>query len=318
MRAAGRAWRAVERFLFAPARAAPLAALRIGLASVLLVQALQVAPIFRELHHHRGLLRGPLMDLFAPTHLPAPGRLLPALEAHGLPESLVLSVGGGLYLASLVGLLLGWRTRVAAVAAWLLHVGFMLLAPHTSYGADSFANIFLFYSMFAPVGAIWSIDHRQGRGSPAPDAAKRLALRVMQIQLCIAYLSSGLRKASGAQWYDGEAIWRSLMAQGYQWADFTWLARYPAIAVVAGWMVLVVEVGYPLFIWPRRTRRLWIAAVVGMHAGIAVFMGLHVFGALMIVLSVALFGVEAEPVGAGNQAGVCGGQAGVCGGQAGA
>lgn len=299
MTAARRALRAVEAFLFAPARPAPLAALRLGLAVVLLVQALQIAPVFRELHHQRGLLRGPLRDLFGSGHLPAPGRLLPLLEAHGVSESLVLTGVGVLYLAGLVGLLLGWRTRACAVVAWLSHLFFMRLAPHASYGADDFANIFLFYSMFAPVGAVWSLDHRRGRGSAAPSATNRLCLRVMQIHLCIAYLSSGLRKASGAQWYDGEAIWRSLMAQGYSWADFTWLARWPTLAVVMGWLVLVIEVGYPLFIWPRRTRRLWVAAVAGMHAGIAVFMGLHVFGALMIVLTVTLFGVDAEPEPAG-------------------
>lgn len=291
----GRALQAAEGFLFAPARAVPLAVLRIGLAAVLLGQALQVAPIFRELHHHRGYLRGPLMDLFAPTHMPALGRIMPVLERHGVSESLVLTGGGVLYLAGLVGLLLGWRTRACAVVAWFWHLYFVMIAPHTGYGADDFANIFLFYSLVAPVGAVWSLDRRHGRGSAAPNATNRLCLRMMQIHLCIAYLSTGVRKASGAQWYDGEAVWRSLMAQGYQWADFAWLARWPALAVLAGWMVLVIEVGYPLFIWPRRTRRIWVLAVVAMHAGIAVFMGLHVFGALMIVFTVALFGVSAEP-----------------------
>lgn len=296
MRTAGWALQAVERFFFAPARPTPFAVLRIGLATVLLAQALQIAPIFRELyHHHHGFLRGPLMDSFGPSHLPPLGRVLPFLAERGIPESVVLNCGGVLYLASLVCLLLGWRTRVAAVSTWLLHLFFMMLSPHTNYGADDFANIFLFYSIFAPVGAVCSLDQRQGRSSAAPTATSRLCLRALQIHLCIAYLFSGIEKASGEQWRSGEAIWRSLMAQGYQWLDFSWLARYPALAVIMGWMVLVVEIGYALFVWPRRTRRLWVAAVVGMHAGIAVFMGLHVFGAVMIVLTVAMFGVSAEP-----------------------
>lgn len=292
---AGRVARAIDRFFFAPARAAPFAALRIGLAAVLLVQALQILPVFRQLFHHGGLLRGSLMDSFAPAHLPALGRLLTFLAERGVAESAVLSTCGLLYLGSLVALLLGWRTRVACVVAWLLHLFFMMLAPYLTYGVDDFANIFLFYSMFAPLGAVCSLDRRNGRGADAPTAGNRVVLRVMQLHLCFSYLVSGVEKARGEQWWNGEAIWRALMGHGYQLFDFTWLALYPAIAALLGWSVLVVEIGYPLFIWPRRTRRSWIAAVVALHAGIALFMGLHVFGAVMIVFTVALFGVSAEP-----------------------
>ena len=285
----------LERFLLAPARARPFAALRIGLAAALLGQALQVAPMFLAFYHHGGLLRGSLMDAFAPTHLPPLGRLAPTLALDGAMESLVLIVCGLLYVGSLVSMLVGWRTRAVTCSAWLLHWVFTSLAPHTNYGVDAFASVYLFYLLWAPAGAALSLDRRAGRASDRPRESSRLLLRVMQVHLCVAYLFSGVEKASGEQWRDGEAIWRSLTTQGYGAFDFTWLAQVPLLAVLAGWSVLVVEIGYPLFIWPRRTRRLWIAAVVAMHAGIGIFMGLHVFAAVMIVLTVSLFGVSAEP-----------------------
>ncbi|MDC0717300.1 HTTM domain-containing protein [Nannocystis bainbridge] len=282
--------RAVDRFCFAPARPAPLVALRIGLAAVLLAQALQIAPLYHALYHHRGLLRGPLKDSFVSGHLPRLGELLASPF-----ESQVLAVLGALYVASLVGMLLGWRTRASTCAAWLLHFVFMRLAPHTNYGADDFANIFLFYSTVAPGGAALSLDRRAGRAHDLPTAGTRLAIRVMQLHLCLAYLLSGLEKALGQQWRDGEAIWRSLVAQGYALLDFTWLAHVPWLATVAGWSVLVVEIGYAVFVWPAVTRRGWVAAVAAMHAGIGVFMGLHVFAGVMIVLTVSMFGISAEP-----------------------
>lgn len=285
----------LERFLLAPARATPFAALRIGLAATLLVQALQVAPMLRAFYHHGGLLRGPLLDAFAPTHLPPLGRLVPTLAIDGATESLALIICGLLYVGSLVGMLVGWRTRIATCAAWLLHGVFLSLAPHTNYGVDAFANVYLFYLLWAPAGAALSLDRRAGRASNRPRESSRLLLRVMQIHLCVAYLFSGVEKASGEQWRNGEAIWRSLTTQGYGVFDFTWLADYPWLAVLAGWSVLIVEIGYPVFVWPQRTRRPWIAAVVAMHAGIGIFMGLHVFAAVMIVLTVSLFGVSAEP-----------------------
>lgn len=285
----------IERFLLAPARARPFAVLRIGLAATLLAQALQIVPVFRAFYHHGGYLRGPLLDAFPPKHLPPLGRLMPTLAIDGAMETLLLAVCGVLYVASLVGVLVGWRTRVFCCAAWLLHLVFMSLAPHTNYGVDAFANVFLFYLMWSPAGAALSLDRRAGRAPDTPRESSRLLLRVMQVHLCIAYLFSGIEKASGEQWRNGEAIFRSLTTQGYTAFDFAWLAQYPSLAVLSGWLVLVVEIGYAVFIWPRRTRRPWIAAVVAMHAGIGIFMGLHVFAALMIVLTVSMFGVSAEP-----------------------
>lgn len=294
-RIVARAFSRIEHFLFAPARPAPLAALRIGLAATLLAQALQVAPSLRELYHHSGLLRGPLKDAFGPSHLPALADLVPALAERGATESAILGVCGLLYVASLIGMMVGWRTRATTCASWLLHLFFLFVSPHTNYGVDDFANIFLFYAMWAPGAGVLSLDRRAGRASDAPTEVNRLAMRVMQLHLCLVYLQSGVEKASGDQWWSGEAIWRSLMTQGYSLLDFTWLALYPSIAIVMGWAVLLIEIGYPVFIWPRRTRRLWVAAVAGMHAGIGIFMGLHVFGAVMIVLTVSMFGISAEP-----------------------
>jgi hypothetical protein len=171
----------LERFLLAPAAARPFAALRIGLAAALLGQALQVAPMFLAFYHHGGLLRGSLMDAFAPTHLPPLGRLAPTLAIDGAMESLVLIVCGLLYVGSLVSMLVGWRTRAVTCSAWLLHWVFTSLAPHTNYGVDAFASVYLFYLLWAPAGAALSLDRRAGRASDRPRESSRLLLRVMQV-----------------------------------------------------------------------------------------------------------------------------------------
>jgi hypothetical protein len=40
----------------------------------------------------------------------------------------------------------------------------------------------------------------------------------------------------------------------------------------------------------------WLAAIVGLHLGIALFLGLYTFAAVMIVLSVAAFGFNGNPL----------------------
>ncbi|WP_437688819.1 hypothetical protein [Sorangium sp. So ce176] len=296
-RGPARAWAAVERFAFAPASAAPLAVLRIGLASVLLVQAAMVAPALFELYGRSGILQGPLLDALGRPGPVRLGWLIDRLAPLGIGEAPILVAVGASYVLALVALLAGWHTRMAAAGAWLTHLMLMMTADSTNYGADQFANIFLFYLLWMPAGAALSLDRRLGRAPAGPTSAARLSLRVVQLHLCVVYLMSGVGKALGEQWWNGDAIWRTLNMPEYRQYDFTWLAYHPWLAVGAGWMVLLIECGYPLMIWPRRTRRLWVAATVALHAGIAVFMGLVVFGAIMAVLTIAAFGVRADPPG---------------------
>jgi hypothetical protein len=54
---------------------------------------------------------------------------------------------------------------------------------------------------------------------------------------------------------------------------------------------MLIELGYPVFIWPRRTRPVWVAATAALHLGIGVLMGLWLFSAVMIVMTVAAFGL---------------------------
>ncbi|WP_437995397.1 HTTM domain-containing protein [Sorangium sp. So ce185] len=292
--ALARAWLWLDRFALAPASAVPLAVLRIGLASVLLVQAAMVGPALLELYGRSGILQGPLNDVLARTDLVRIGSLIDRLAPLGVGEAAIVTGTGALYTLALVALLLGWRARAAAALAWLAHLMLMMTADSTNYGADNYANIFLFYLIWMPSGAALSLDRRLARVPIGPPATTRLSLRVVQLHLCISYLASGLWKASGEQWWNGEAIWRSVMLPAYRQVDFSWLADHPWIAVIAGWLVVLVEAGYAFLIWPRRSRRFWVAATLALHLGIAVFMGLVVFGALMAVLTVAAFGVSAD------------------------
>jgi hypothetical protein len=118
---------------------------------------------------------------------------------------------------------------------------------------------------------------------------------VLQLHLCVVYLSSGLEKASGRQWWDGEAVWRALMRPDLGQFDFSWLAWHPWVAKLACWGTLAVELGYAFLVWPRRTRTAMAVATLGLHAGIAVAMGLYSFSALMMVLTAAAFLVPDGP-----------------------
>ena len=77
------------------------------------------------------------------------------------------------------------------------------------YGVDEFAHIGLFYCIWMPVGQAWSLD-RWGVADAGTWEA-RLALRVLQLHLCIVYFASGIEKATGTDWRNGDVIWYALM-----------------------------------------------------------------------------------------------------------
>ena len=287
--------RAVTGFFFAPATARPLAALRVSLALVLLGQAWLLRAEVLDLLAHDGIVQGELSRYLGGGGAPRAGWLVDQLAPLGVSEAGCLHALCALYVVSLVGLGLGLFTRVSAVLAWFLHWTLIRSAGTTSYGADTYAHIFLFYLMLVPAGDAFSLDVRRRKATPMPTSAARLGLRVMQLHLCVSYLASGIQKSVGIQWWNGELLWRALSLPVYQQVDMSWLAWSPWVCLIAGWTTLIVELGYWVFIWPARTRRLWIAAVVALHLGIGVFLGLGVFAAIMCVLTTTLFGVSPEP-----------------------
>ncbi len=291
---AARVQEALTRFFFAPADARPLAVLRIGVAAVLLAQAVTIAPAFFALYDRAGFLQGRLEAALAKPGLPRLDALVDLLDPSGASSTTILVGIAAVYVLSLGALLLGFRARLSAAVAWLGHMTLMTTANAVTYGVDVFAHVFLFYLVWLPSGAALSVDRRR-RAPAMPTWGARLGLRVVQLQLCIVYLASGLGKAAGRDWWNGTAMWQALMMPDFRRLDFSWLAGHRWVAVLAGWTVLLVEIGDPVLVWPRRTRRLWVTATVGLHLGIMAFMGLHLFGAIMIVLTVAAFAVDAEP-----------------------
>jgi hypothetical protein len=268
----------------------PLAWLRIGIAGLELALAVAVAPQVLQLYGQLGFVQWPVGELIVFPWLPTIGRLAALLAPLGVAASACVYGLYAVYLSSLLGLLVGWRTRAMAVIAWLIHLTMVSSGYFSSYGYDFLVHIVLFYCTWMPVGSCASLDRRSGRASVEPSPLAGLALRTLQVHLCIVYLTSGLGKAEGAEWWNGEAIWLSVMQPQFARFDLSWLAGVPWLAMAAGWFVMLTELGYAFFIWPRRTRGVWLAATLALHLGIGLFLGLWFFAALMILLNLCAVG----------------------------
>ena len=256
----------------------PLVFFRIAIASLGLIQGLWLVGNITLLYGADGLVPWSLSKEIVSPYMPQLSWLQPLAAATGMGPNTWVYALMGLYMLSLVGLLLGRYARLSAVIAWALQFMFINTGFMAAYGVETFMHIALFYCIIMPV---------TGRTETEWNT---LAIRVLQIHLCLVYFASGVEKAMGAQWWNGEAIWQTLMQGQFARFDMHWMAQYPLLAKCIGWSTLLVEIGYPLYIWWPRIRPYGYLAVVLLHASIAIFMGLQLFATIMIIFNTAAFG----------------------------
>lgn len=277
---------------WAPATPRTLAYLRIGLAAVFLVQALLLVGHLHDLFGRHGIVAWSVTSESFTPGVPSLAWLDKTLDFAGVPAAFAVPLAFSLYIGGLLGLLLGYRTRLAACIAWLSHTALLSSGDLAMYGVDHFAQIGLFYCVCFPVGQALSLDRVADPETPRPSFETWLGLRILQAHVCIIYTASGVEKALGEQWWNGEAIWRAVMGSPLgSPIDCSFLATVPWLATVLCWMTLLLEAGVVLFVWHPRLRKLWLVGIVGMHLSIAVLMNLWTFSATMIVFDVAAFGV---------------------------
>lgn len=282
----------LRRFWLEPASSDGLAFLRIAVALISLVQLAILWPHLPELYGNFGLVQWVITDVGAGDYAPSLGTLGLQLAPLGINTMTTMYAVFVLYAVGLVGLLVGYRTRVFAVLAWFTHGLTSANAYLSLYGVDSILHVLFFYLVFIPSAGRWSLDARAGRVLTGPSSTARVALRTLQLHLCFIYLDTGLAKAQGPQWWNGEALWRALMQPQFQAFDFSWLASYPLLAKVACWSTLLIEVGYAGMIWLPRLRRHWLVATLLLHAGIAVCLKLWLFSLTMMAFNLAAFAWE--------------------------
>ena len=190
-------------------------------------------------------------------------------------------------------LMLGFCSRVAAVAGYLLAVCYaQRVTPGAYFGLDKTNVMLAMYLMLGPCGARYSLDRiwRLRRGDQAkgePSVSANVAIRLIQIHLCIIYLFSGIAKVQGPSWQAGTAIWGAVASYEYQSFDMTWMAGWPILIAVLTHATVIWELSYCWLVWPRLTRPLVLLTALAVHGGIAMFMGMITFGTAMLIANLA-------------------------------
>lgn len=296
-----KAWK--ERFSFPADSGRWLSFLRIGLGLQVLLYLLFLrrdwSLVFGD--PHSGLLGrdvGDAMTVVQSPFVPNLTWIILPLSKTGLNEGAALALVWWSLLILGGFLLLGLFCRPVAVATWFLQLACAKSSGLLSYGADNLTTIGLFYLMIAPLPDPWSIDRILLRRRPSDPRLFGFYRRVLQLHLCLIYFFGGLTKCLGSGWWNGTNIWRSLIIPPFNLFPIHWVASFGFLLPTAGIAICLLEVSYPFLIWWRPLRKVVLFAICVMHLGIALMMGMVLFGAIMIILNLAAFWPWNENMGA--------------------
>lgn len=204
---------------------------------------------------------------------------------HANPTALVIAML--MLVCALVLMLIGLWTRLAVLVAWVLLISFDNLNPYIENQGDTVRAILFFYLVLTPCGAAWSLDRwrqRRQTGNNQPAYVWPWWRSLLFLQLIIIYFFNGVYKLFGADWQAGNSLYYVMASptlSRVSYADFTtpfWVLQ------AASYVVLVWEVGFPLWMVFRWTRIPALVLGVLFHLGIWSTMELGYFGGYMLCM----------------------------------
>jgi len=289
----GDVWEAWNRFWFTPAAPETLCTIRVFAGAMLLYTHLIWSFDLYAFFGPNGWLP---LELYGYDHFYDVEGVVPNLSVslfQLIHSPVLLWLIHLVALASFLLLTLGLFSRTAAVLSAFFAIMYAArVTPGAFFGLDKINCMLAMYLMLGPCGARYSLDRlwrmRRGAGGEVPDSPwTNVAIRLIQLHMCVIYLYSGLGKLAGDAWWTGEAIWMTVASLEYQSLDFTWLGHYPWMLDLLAHATVFWELFYCFLIWPRFLRPWMLAVAVGMHGFIAVGLGMITFGLAMLIGNLA-------------------------------
>jgi hypothetical protein len=291
-----RGWQRFLGFFFPSENDTWLTVFRIGLGLQVTIYALFLRSDWHYLFASsgKGLVGrevGEAITSFDSPLIPKLGWLIAVGRNLNLNEETVLTVAWVCLLSAGGLLLLGLLCRPAAIVAWFVHLCAAESGGLLAYGADNFMTTALFYLMLSPLPDRYAFDNWVVKSKPKNPHILGFWRRVLQVHLCFVYFIGGLTKFLGNGWWDGSNLWRSLIRPSFNLVPPDVLIHFKYVLPLLGISICLIEVSYPVFIWLKRTRRIWLGYILAMHAAIGLMMGLYLFAFIMIIMNLAAFGV---------------------------
>lgn len=203
-------------------------------------------------------------------------------------QALLFVIAGIVSLALLVGC---W-TRLATFLSWILFASLIARNTVAVQGGDNLLLLLLFWGLFLPLGARYSVDAALNQSPSPPTSYWSMATTGLLIQVMALYFFSALLK-SGPEWVpQGTAIAYALHLDFFVTPLGIWMRNFPSVTYLLTLYVWYLELLAPMLIfspfWFVPIRWAMVIALATLHLAIAAFLNVGLFPLINIV-SLAVF-----------------------------
>lgn len=262
-----------------------LAAFRISLGTILLVNLLLRARFLSDFYTDAGLLPSALLAEIYPGAY--------SISIHGQFPSiagqlLLFAIAGG----AAIALLVGYHSTTAAIVSLYLVHSLNGRNPLVINGGDLLLRQLVFWTIFLPVSERWSVDALRRSREPRARIAS-LATAGLFLQMVAVYTVNAVMKHRGETWQDGTAtqfvfqLDQFTVLLGDLVAEATPLVK--AFGLTWYWLVTLSLLLVVLRGWPRA---IFASMFVGGHASMALTMQLGLFPFISITGLLVFYPVQ--------------------------
>jgi predicted DCC family thiol-disulfide oxidoreductase YuxK len=187
-------------------------------------------------------------------------------------------------------MIIGWRTRFVTIVSWFLLLSLQNRNWEIHSGEDQLAMVLMFWAMFLPLGARFSVDSALDRAvSKQPNAFVSLASAALLLQGMSMYLFSALLKTD-ARWVpDGTAVYYALQLDYFATSLALWFRQFEMLLHGLTYYVWTLELIGPILIFSpllhRPLRVMLMAAFITMHCGFFLFLEIGIFPLISIIMN---------------------------------
>ena len=187
-------------------------------------------------------------------------------------------------------LLVGYRTKLAAIILWLLLISLQTRNPFVLHGGDVLWRVMFFWSLFLPLGATWSIDSIR-RGEKLCEHHFSLGGLAFMGQLAIMYFLNGALKNAPEWVSEGTAGYYALHYDHFATSLGRWLGQFEQLCKVFTFSVLYLEKLGPLLffvpVFPYYFRSIGVTFFVLFHLSLVftMYLGLFPWVAILALLT---------------------------------
>lgn len=263
---------------------------RISFGIFILLHFISILPDFTALFSTQGVIPSDILDVYVPNFVITLPKIINYFSDYGISEATVLLLFKIIYILLCVFVIVGFYPRTVVFVLLFFQISLVKGSTFYAYGVDYFTSMSLFYLLLIPSHYKLSVhvffNNQINRINITPYR------RLFQLHLTLVYFFSGFDKVLGFNWRNGESIWKAINLpsanQDFNF-DFSFLTDYPIILVTLGWLTIIIEMFYPVFIWMSISRQFWLFLIILMHLGIALVLNLYFFSTLMIIWNITNF-----------------------------